>query len=279
MFFTSVNPMEDDQTMEEIRCNLDKPRIAPYKNTWKRHQNTLYFCNLKLAQKRGLQFYQTRSHAIVLNWKRSRNVENKINKNKTQEHLVTTQAHRRVPRKLGATTLTTEYLAYSILQSNNRTRIAEAKSKRWFSSSRATRTRSLSCRTWIRLKKLMNSATSRRSWSRRSSFFARPLPKNNAPIVHFSVRLALSVVLVDNFFNLRKELRSWTRTTTTSYQFQTKISKRTPFAVPNMEPSQRQRMYCKAEEMLQKACQPKHGGFKSIWHKDDQCRNSLSLIG
>ena len=29
-------------------------------------QNTVYWCSLKLAQKRGLQFYQTRSHAIVL---------------------------------------------------------------------------------------------------------------------------------------------------------------------------------------------------------------------
>ena len=29
-------------------------------------QNEVYWCNLKLAQERGLQFYQTRSHAIVL---------------------------------------------------------------------------------------------------------------------------------------------------------------------------------------------------------------------
>ena len=29
----------DDQSVEEIRCNLDKPRFVPYKNTWKPHQN------------------------------------------------------------------------------------------------------------------------------------------------------------------------------------------------------------------------------------------------
>ena len=40
---------------------------------------------------------------------RIRKVDNKINKNKTQEHLVTTQAHRGVPGKPGATTLTAEY--------------------------------------------------------------------------------------------------------------------------------------------------------------------------
>ena len=31
VFFTAVNPMDDDQSMEEIRCDSDKPRIAPYK--------------------------------------------------------------------------------------------------------------------------------------------------------------------------------------------------------------------------------------------------------
>ena len=45
---------------------LDKPRIAPYKNIWKRLHNTLLWCNLKLSQEKGLQFYQTLSHAVVL---------------------------------------------------------------------------------------------------------------------------------------------------------------------------------------------------------------------
>ena len=31
VFFTAINPMDDDQSMEEIRCDLDKPRIAPHK--------------------------------------------------------------------------------------------------------------------------------------------------------------------------------------------------------------------------------------------------------
>ena len=33
VFFTAVNPMDNDQGMEEIRYDLDKPRIAPYQNT------------------------------------------------------------------------------------------------------------------------------------------------------------------------------------------------------------------------------------------------------
>ena len=66
VFFTIVNPMEDENFVEETSCDLTKPRIAPYKNTGKPHQNTIYWCNWKLAQENGLLFYQTRSHAIVL---------------------------------------------------------------------------------------------------------------------------------------------------------------------------------------------------------------------
>ena len=55
-FCTAVTPMDDDQNMEEIRCNLDKPRLVPYTSTWRPHQHTVHWCNLKLGQKRGLQF-------------------------------------------------------------------------------------------------------------------------------------------------------------------------------------------------------------------------------
>ena len=34
VFFTVSNPMEDDNDMEETPCDLTKPRLAPYKNTW-----------------------------------------------------------------------------------------------------------------------------------------------------------------------------------------------------------------------------------------------------
>ena len=35
VFFTVVNPMDDDSCLEETPCDLTKPRIAPYKKTWK----------------------------------------------------------------------------------------------------------------------------------------------------------------------------------------------------------------------------------------------------
>ena len=47
--------------------DLDAPRLAWYKQkVWKKHQNTVYWVDIKLALKKGLKFYQTRSNAIIL---------------------------------------------------------------------------------------------------------------------------------------------------------------------------------------------------------------------
>ena len=43
--FTVVNPMEDKQSLRETFCVLSKARIAPYKNIWKRFQDTKHWCN------------------------------------------------------------------------------------------------------------------------------------------------------------------------------------------------------------------------------------------
>ena len=87
MFFTTVNPMEDGNSMEETPRDLTKSRIAPHKNTWKRLQNTVHWCNLKLAQEKGLHFYQTRSRAIVLHNTQPAACSEKAVCMKTQEEL------------------------------------------------------------------------------------------------------------------------------------------------------------------------------------------------
>ena len=65
VFFTSVNPMFIDHCRERD-YDVTKPRIAVYKHNWKTHQNTAYWCVLRVAQSKGLQFYQARSNAIIL---------------------------------------------------------------------------------------------------------------------------------------------------------------------------------------------------------------------
>ena len=66
VFFTAVNPMDKEHTDPDV-INLEAPRLASYKQkTWKKHQNTVCWVDIKLAQKKGFKFYQTRSNAIIL---------------------------------------------------------------------------------------------------------------------------------------------------------------------------------------------------------------------
>ena len=65
VFFTSADLMnEEHKDLDEI--DLEAPRLAWYKQkTWKKHQNTVYWVDIKFAQKKGFKFYQTRSNAIT----------------------------------------------------------------------------------------------------------------------------------------------------------------------------------------------------------------------
>ena len=65
VFFTAVNPMHKNHK-DPQELDLTKPRISSYKQKWKRHQDTVYWLDTQLAQRKGLKFYQTRSNAIIL---------------------------------------------------------------------------------------------------------------------------------------------------------------------------------------------------------------------
>ena len=57
VFFTSVDPMNKEHKDPDV-INLDAPRLAWYKQkVWKKHQNTVYWVHIKLAQKKGFKFY------------------------------------------------------------------------------------------------------------------------------------------------------------------------------------------------------------------------------
>ena len=66
VFFTSVDPM-NKKHKDPDEINLNAPRLVWYKHkVWKKHQNIMYWVDIKLAQKKGFKFYQTRSNAIIL---------------------------------------------------------------------------------------------------------------------------------------------------------------------------------------------------------------------
>ena len=66
VFFLPVDPMDKEHKDPET-VDLKAPRLAQYMHkVWKKHQNTVYWVDIKLAQRKGLKFYQTRSNATIL---------------------------------------------------------------------------------------------------------------------------------------------------------------------------------------------------------------------
>ena len=64
VFFTIVNTMDDQDGLGEILFVTRKNRAI--KKCLETLSNTVFWCNLKFAQQSGLQFYQTRSNAVLL---------------------------------------------------------------------------------------------------------------------------------------------------------------------------------------------------------------------
>ena len=66
VLFTSVDPHnKEHKDLDGI--DLDAPRFAWYKQKkWEIHQNTVYWVDIKLAQKKRSKFHRTRSNAIIL---------------------------------------------------------------------------------------------------------------------------------------------------------------------------------------------------------------------
>ena len=66
VFFLPVGPM-DQEHKDLDTIDLNAPQLAQYNHiAWMKPQNTVYWVDINLVQKKGLKFYQTRSNAIVL---------------------------------------------------------------------------------------------------------------------------------------------------------------------------------------------------------------------
>ena len=67
VFFLPVDPRNEDHKDPEY-IDYSAPRHAAryLQNTWKRHQDTVFWVDIDLGIKEGLMFYQTRSNAIIL---------------------------------------------------------------------------------------------------------------------------------------------------------------------------------------------------------------------
>ena len=66
VFFLPVDPRKENHKDPEY-IDYSAPRLARYlQNSWKRHQDTVFWVDIDLGIREGLMFYQTRSNAIIL---------------------------------------------------------------------------------------------------------------------------------------------------------------------------------------------------------------------
>ena len=47
VFFTAVNPIDIQPDQRKVEYDLDKPRIAPHKHTWRSHYNAVFWCKFE----------------------------------------------------------------------------------------------------------------------------------------------------------------------------------------------------------------------------------------
>ena len=68
MFFTVVNPMDNQDGFGEEKpfATCQKQESRQTKILGNAFQDTVFWCTLKIAQQRGLEFFQTRSNAVIL---------------------------------------------------------------------------------------------------------------------------------------------------------------------------------------------------------------------
>ena len=66
IFFTPLNPFGPNPDEEKLSDDLSKPRKVQYESKLKTNQDAVYWINLPRAQDKGLRFWQTRSHAIIV---------------------------------------------------------------------------------------------------------------------------------------------------------------------------------------------------------------------
>ena len=95
--------------------------------------------------------------------------------------------------------------------------------------------------------------------------------------MHYIGKLALCTAHVEEVQNPRKELGSWTRTTTTPHQFQVTSSKVTSPMVPNMELPNGNECTTKPRRCCRKLVNPGMVVAKPFWKDGTMMINSASL--
>ena len=206
---------------------------------------------------------------------------------KKQENPPTTKALREVVEQpKAAATSTTEYKAYLIqqliLQSNNRTRIAEKRSNSWFSENHPNKESFLQDMKHTekinafreRSKKLITDMGNTEIFELCETSSKTQCPDCSSPYWNIGiVYCSCGRSLIPSQRTKQVDKKNCDAFSIPSYVIKKGIKHGAKHGG-----SERQRKHRKAKQMLQKARQPKHGGYPSIlerWHNEYDYRNSF----
>ena len=64
--FNTLLTRQDNKFFASELFKVIQDAIPSHRQEWKVHQNTVYWVDIQLAQRKGLKFYQTRCNAVIL---------------------------------------------------------------------------------------------------------------------------------------------------------------------------------------------------------------------
>ena len=318
VFFTVMDPMDDEQGLRETFCDLSKARIEPHKNTWKPLQDTVHCCNLILTQEGGLQFYQTRSNAVVCDTLPAEFIEKRI-RMKTEKKKALPKRKRQttccsqskfamwkkdLPRQEARSFWKTQSDAQSFLETGwnivdyrvpsiSLSTSSTARWKKttqlrsWSRSSNHISTKNNFLKVWVRRRRSTSSVKHRKNcfkiWTRqRSSNFARILQNINVSIAIPLRQSGLFNAIAGEIWSTGRSPATFKKDNCDFNSIPGYIIKKNSNRGPKHGQSGRQIMFFKAKDMLRKAQNKENGHHPTIlsrWKADEEHRKSSVFIG
>ena len=224
-------------------------------------------------------------HGLYLS--RIRKSVSKIDVNRMQEHLMTNQADQRVPGRPGATPWLADFLVYLILQLNSKIQIAKTRPKQLsekFENHPNKESFLQDFKQTKEINKFSGESQELIADVNNTEIFelCETSSKHQCLDCHFHWEVGIAYCTCGRCLRVSQSTEEVDKSNNDVVSIPGCVIKKKNKRGARHGPSERQRMYDKAKEMLHKARQEKHGKHSSIlarWHNDYEYRKSLSEIG
>ena len=260
----------DANGMGETPRDLTRPRMVPHKNSWKSYQNTIYRCNLQTRSRERIAVSPDKASRKWSAWRRCLSCTKRYDWLRECRGVVLESNSQICPQDQQ--------------EQDERTSCDQRSGSKlpWESE----RTKNPSFRTSSRRRRSTSSARNRRISSLTKHKDLRALLnifKTAMPWLHLILGSRHCLLCsCGRCLRMSRNEREVDKSNNYVVSIPGYVIKKNNKRGARHGPSERQRMYYKAKELLHKASQNKHGEHSSIlarWLSDDRYRKSLSDIG